>query len=84
MKQAEAALKQAQLNLDYTTVKAPVKGVVSKKSVEPGQVVQPGQPLMTIIPLERIWITANFKETQLADMRAGPARQGEGGRLRRT
>ncbi len=71
MKQAETAVKQAQLNLDYATVKSPVKGIVSKKSVEPGQVVQPGQPLMTVIPLDRIWITANFKETQLAAMRPG-------------
>lgn len=71
VKQAQAAVRQAQLNLEYTTVKAPVRGIVSRKSVEPGQVVQQGQPLMTIIPLERIWITANFKETQLADMRAG-------------
>jgi membrane fusion protein (multidrug efflux system) len=71
VKQAEAALKQAQLNLEYTTVKAPIKGIVSRKSVEPGQVVQPGQPLMTLIPLDQIWITANFKETQLAEMRPG-------------
>lgn len=71
VRQAQAAVKQAQLNLDYTTVKSPVKGIVSKKTVEPGQVVQPGQPLMTVIPLDRVWITANFKETQLADMRAG-------------
>jgi len=71
VKQAQAAVKQAQLNLDYATVKSPVKGIVSKKTVEPGQVVQPGQPLMTIIPLDRVWITANFKETQLAGMRAG-------------
>jgi membrane fusion protein (multidrug efflux system) len=71
VKQAEAAVKQAQLNLEYTSVKAPVKGIVSKKSIEPGQVVQPGQPLMTVIPLDRIWITANFKETQLAEMRSG-------------
>jgi membrane fusion protein, multidrug efflux system len=71
VKQAEAALKQAQLNLEYATVKAPVKGIVSRKVVEPGQVVQPGQPLMTVIPLDRVWITANFKETQLAEMRPG-------------
>jgi membrane fusion protein (multidrug efflux system) len=48
-----------------------VKGLVSRKSVEPGQVVQPGQPLMTLIPLDQVWITANFKETQLADMHPG-------------
>jgi membrane fusion protein (multidrug efflux system) len=64
-------VKQAELNLEYTTVKSPVKGQVSRKSVEPGQVIQPGQPLMTIIPLEQVWITANFKETQLASMRVG-------------
>ena len=71
VKQAETAVKQARLNLDYATVKSPVKGIVSKKSVEPGQVVQPGQPLMTVIPLDRIWISANFKETQLAAVRPG-------------
>ena len=71
VKQAQAAVRQAQLNLEYAAVKAPVKGTVSKKTVEPGQVVQPGQPLMTIIPLERVWVTANFKETQLADVRPG-------------
>jgi membrane fusion protein (multidrug efflux system) len=69
--QREAAVKQAELNLEYATVKAPVKGLVSRKSVEPGQVIQPGQPLMTIIPLDEVWITANFKETQLANMRPG-------------
>ena len=71
VKQAEAAVRQAELNLEHSVVKAPIKGVVSRKSVEPGQVVQPGQPLMSIIPLEQVWITANFKETQLAKMRPG-------------
>jgi membrane fusion protein (multidrug efflux system) len=52
-------------------VKAPVTGIVSRKSVEPGQIINPGQPLMTVIPLDRVWITANFKETQLRDMRVG-------------
>jgi membrane fusion protein (multidrug efflux system) len=69
--QQRADVQQAELSLQYTTVKAPMKGVVSKKSVEVGQVVQPGQPLMTIIPLEDVWVTANFKETQLRDMRPG-------------
>jgi membrane fusion protein (multidrug efflux system) len=68
---AKAALDQARLNLQYTTIKAPVAGTISKKSVESGQVVQPGQPLMAIIPQEDIWVTANFKETQLADMHPG-------------
>jgi len=69
----EAQVKQAELNLQRATLKAPVAGIVSRKSVEPGQVIQPGQPLMTVIPLDRIWITANFKETQLRDMRVGQA-----------
>jgi membrane fusion protein (multidrug efflux system) len=71
VKQLAAAVKQAQLNLEYATLKAPVKGIVSRKTIEPGQVIQPGQPLMSVIPLDRVWITANFKETQLEDMRAG-------------
>jgi len=69
--QAKALLDQANLNLGYTTIKAPVAGRVSKKSVEPGQVIQPGQPLLAIVPVEDIWITANFKETQLRQMRPG-------------
>ena len=71
VKQAQAAVGRAELDLDHTTVKAPIKGVVSRKSAEPGQVIQSGQPLMTIIPLEQVWITANFKETQLEEMRVG-------------
>jgi len=71
VKQAQAAVGRAELDLEHATVKAPIKGVVSRKSAEPGQVVQPGQPLMTIIPLEQVWITANFKETQLESMRVG-------------
>ena len=71
VKQAEATVKQAELNLEYTTIKAPFKGTVSRKTVQPGQVIQPGQPTMTIISLEQVWITANFKETQLEHMRAG-------------
>ena len=69
--QQRAAVEQAELNLQYAIVKAPTKGIVSKKGIEVGQVVQPGQPLMTLIPLEDVWVTANFKETQLRDMRPG-------------
>jgi membrane fusion protein, multidrug efflux system len=69
--QQRAAVQQAELNLQYATVRAPMRGIVSKKTVEVGQVVQPGQPLMTVIPLEEVWVTANFKETQLENMRAG-------------
>jgi membrane fusion protein (multidrug efflux system) len=71
VQQAQAALAQAELNLQYTTVKAPGSGIVSRKSVEPGQVIQPGQPLMALVDLGHTWITANFKETQLKGMRPG-------------
>jgi membrane fusion protein (multidrug efflux system) len=69
--QLRAQLAQAQLNLQYATVKAPVKGMVSRKTVEVGQIVQQGQPLMAVIPLDEVWVVANFKETQLQHMRAG-------------
>ena len=68
---AKASLTQAELNLEYTVVKAPAKGVVSRKSLNPGQVVQQGQPLLAIVEVQDVWITANYKETQLADMRPG-------------
>ncbi len=71
VKLAEAAVEQARLNIQYTTIRSTVAGVVSKKSIEPGQVVQAGQPLLALVPLEDIWVTANFKETQLAEMRPG-------------
>jgi membrane fusion protein (multidrug efflux system) len=71
VQQARATLAQAELNLQYATVKAPVRGVVSKKSINAGQVVQGGQPLMAIVQLDEVWITANFKETQLKEMRPG-------------
>ena len=69
--QFRAALAQAELNLQYTTVKAPVRGIVSKKGINAGQVVQAGQPLLAIVQIEDVWVTANFKETQLKDMRPG-------------
>jgi membrane fusion protein, multidrug efflux system len=71
VQQLRADVEQARLNLEYVTIKAPLSGIVSRKTVEPGQVIQPGQPLMTVIPLDRVWITANFKETQLEGMRPG-------------
>ena len=70
-KQAEAALREAELNLSYCTLAAPIEGIVSKKSVEIGQRVQPGQPLMAVVPLHRVYIEANYKETQLTDVRVG-------------
>ena len=67
----QAAVKQAELNLQYTTISSPVTGVANNRNVEPGQYVQPGQPLVAITDLEDLWVTANFKETQLKDMRLG-------------
>jgi membrane fusion protein (multidrug efflux system) len=70
VKAAAARLEAAELTLSYTTVTAPVDGLVTRKSVEVGQMVQPGQGLMTIIPPD-VWVTANFKETQLSDVKPG-------------
>jgi membrane fusion protein (multidrug efflux system) len=69
--QARAAMDQARLNLGYTAITAPVDGIVGQKAVEPGQYVQPGQQLLVIVPVNDIWVTANFKETQLKSMRPG-------------
>jgi membrane fusion protein, multidrug efflux system len=69
--QRQAELDQAQLNLQYTTIAAPVSGVVGKKNVDLGQNVAPGQQMMAIVPLDDIWVTANFKETQLRAMKPG-------------
>jgi membrane fusion protein (multidrug efflux system) len=71
VKQAKATLDQAELNLQYATLTAPVSGIVSRRTVEAGQVVQTGQPLLAVIPLNDVWVTANYKETQLKDMRPG-------------
>jgi len=68
---ARASRDQAALQLSYTRITAPSNGVVSKKSVEIGQLVQAGQPLMTVVPLEDIWVTANLKETESADVTPG-------------
>jgi len=70
VQQKRAALEQAQLNLGYTKIVAPVTGEVNK-TVVVGLNVQPGQQLLTVVPLEEVWITANFKETQLKHMRVG-------------
>lgn len=65
----KAALDQAELNLKYTTIVSPANGIVTNRTVEEGQNVQPGQELMRVVNLDDIWVTANFKETQLRDMR---------------
>ena len=67
----KADLDQAELNLQYTKVVAPVDGIVSNRTVEVGQNVAPGQELLKVINLSDVWITANFKETQLRDMKPG-------------
>jgi len=67
----KADLDQAALNLQYTKIVSPVAGVVSDRTVEVGQNVAPGQELLKIIPLNDVWVTANFKETQLRDMKVG-------------
>lgn len=69
--QARANLEAATLNLSYATILAPTDGVVTNKTVEPGQIVQPGQALFALIPLNDVWVIANFKETQLAKVHPG-------------
>jgi membrane fusion protein, multidrug efflux system len=69
--QRRAQYAQAELNLSYTVILSPVTGIVGKRSVEVGQNVSIGQELVDIVPLDDVWVTANFKETQLAHMRPG-------------
>ncbi len=71
VKQAQADLDQAVLNYSYTKITAPMSGVIGKKSVEPGQRVQPGESLLAVVPLDDVWVTANFKEDQLRRMQPG-------------
>lgn len=68
---SRAAVEQAQLNLNYSRIVAPVDGIVAKRSAQVGAYVNPGQQLLAIVPLEDIWVTADFKETQLKNMRPG-------------
>ena len=71
VEQARAALDAAKLNLSYTEITAPVDGVATHKQVEVGQIVQAGQGLLVVVPLANVWVTANFKETQLKNMKPG-------------
>jgi len=73
VQQAQAQLDQAKLNLSYTKIVAPEAGIITRKSVEINQNVSVGQNLMTLVSLQDLWVTANFKETQLRHMRAGQA-----------
>lgn len=68
---ARAQLEAAKLNLGYCNIIAPVDGVATHKSVELGQIVQAGQGLLVVVPLQNVWVTANFKETQLRNMKPG-------------
>ena len=81
-RERKAQLDQAELNLSYTVVRSPVTGIIGKKTVEVGQNVGIGQELVEVVPLDDVWVTANFKETQLAHMRSRAAGRSEGGRLR--
>jgi membrane fusion protein (multidrug efflux system) len=71
LNQAEAALEQAELNVSYTQIKAEIAGVVSRRSVEVGQMASPEKPLLAVVPLDDTWVVANFKEDQIAHMRPG-------------
>lgn len=71
VQEAQAEVETAQLNLEYTTITAPDDGVVTDKTVQVGQILSPGQALMIVVPLKEIWVTANFKETQLARVKPG-------------
>jgi len=68
---AVASRDQSALNLSYTTITAPISGVVSRKTIELGQLVQAGQPTMTIVPLDDVWVVANLKETEVRDVTPG-------------
>ncbi len=69
--QKRAEVEQAELNLKYTTITAPASGIVARKSVDVGQYVEPGQLLLAVVDLSKVWVMANFKETQLKDMKVG-------------
>ncbi len=71
LKEAEADLSVALLNVEYTEIRAPIAGVVTRKNVEPGQVAQPGQALLAVVSLDDVWVIANLKETQLRSIRPG-------------
>jgi membrane fusion protein (multidrug efflux system) len=71
VQQAQAMVEAAKLDLSYTEVRSPITGIITRKSVHVGNRIQPGEPLMAIVPVDRLYITANFKETQLTDVRVG-------------
>lgn len=71
VQQSEAAVAQAELNLSYTTVRAAFRGIISRRTVEPGQMVDPSRPLLSLTSLDELWIVANYKEDQITRMHGG-------------
>src|SRR5207244_12652735 len=71
LREAQADLAVAELNVEHAQVRAPIDGVVAKRTVEIGQIVQVGQPLLAVVPLHEVWVVANFKETQLGVVKPG-------------
>jgi membrane fusion protein (multidrug efflux system) len=71
MEQAQAALEQAELNLSYMQIRSAVRGVVSRRSVEPGQLVSPDRALLAVVALDDTWVVANFKEDQISELHPG-------------
>jgi membrane fusion protein, multidrug efflux system len=71
VQQAQATLEGAKLDLSYTILRAPLSGIITRKSVHVGNRIQPGEPLMALVPTDRLYITANYKETQLTNVRVG-------------
>jgi membrane fusion protein, multidrug efflux system len=71
LSEARATLREAELNVEYTTITAPVAGRVTRRTVEVGQVVQPAQPLLAVVDVANVWVVANYKETQLTRVRPG-------------
>ncbi len=71
LQEAKARLREAEQWLEYTTIRAAIRGRVTKKSAEPGQIIQTGQPVMALVNLEKVWVMANYKETELTHVRPG-------------
>jgi membrane fusion protein (multidrug efflux system) len=71
VQQAQAVVEATKLDLSYTEIRSPITGIVTRKNVHVGNRIQPGEPLMALVPVDRLYVTANFKETQLTDVRVG-------------
>ena len=69
--QAQAVVEATKLDLSYTEIRSPITGIITRKNVHVGNRIQPGEPLMALVPVDRLYVTANFKETQLTDVRVG-------------